>query len=184
MSLLPLLGRNWFLRLKKCHAFAGEPPRNSGTAFVPDYHLPIGVMFFPSLPFVGVMLLSSFMLGNASGEDSIFLVSLSLFSPLLSLSLLFSPFPSFSVSLPLFPFPSSSRFHLFFLSFRLSLPLFPSSFLSLVVFLLLFLLFLLPPFPFLPHLILSPFPSLFLSLKAFFFFLGNCLYCVFPRCKG
>ena len=177
MSLLPLLGRNWFLRVKKRHAFAGETPRNSGTTFVPGYHPPIGVMFFPSLPFVGVMLFPSFVLRNASGEGGTFLVSLSLFSLLSSYS------PSFSVSLHLFPFPSSSLFHLFFLSFRLSLPLFPSSFLSLEVFLLLFLIFLLPHFPFLPHLILSLFPSLFLSLEAFFF-LGNFLYCVLPRCKG
>ena len=146
MSLLPLLGRNWFLHLKRRRgwvAFVGELPRDSGMAFVSDYHLPIGVMFFPSLPFVGVMLFPSFVLGNASREGGTFLVSLSLFSPLLSLSLIPSPSPSFSVALPFFPFPSSSLFHLFFLSFHLSLPLFPSSFLSLEVFLLLFLLFLL-----------------------------------------
>ena len=111
--------------------FAGDPPRDSGTAFGSSCRLLVGVMFFPSFPFVGVMLFPSFMLGNASGEGGTFLVSLSLFSPLLSLSLLSSPSPSFSVSLPLFLFPSSSLFHLFFLSFRLSLPLFPSLFLSL-----------------------------------------------------
>ena len=83
---------------------------------------------------MGVMLFPSLVLGNSSGEGGTFLVSLSLFSSLLSLSLLSSSSPSFSVSLPLFPFPSSSLFHLFFLSFRLSLPLFPSSFLSLEVF--------------------------------------------------
>ena len=94
----------------------------------------VGVMFFPSFPFVGVMLFPSFVLRNAFGEGGTFLVPLSPFSPLLSLSLLSSPSPSFSVSLRLFLFPSSSLFHLFFLSFRLSLPLFPSLFLSLEVF--------------------------------------------------
>ena len=88
-------------------------------------------MFFPSFPFVGVMLFPSLVVGNASVEGGTFLVSLSLFFPLVSLSLLSSHSPSFSVSLPLFPFPSSSLFHLLFLSFRLSLPFFPSSFLSL-----------------------------------------------------
>ena len=112
----------------------------------------VGVMFFPSFPFVGVMLFPRFVLGNAFGEGGTFLVSLSLFSPFLSLSLLSSPSPSFSVFLPLFPFPSSFLSHLFFLYFRLSLPVFPSSFLSLKVFF-------------------------------FFFFLGNYLYCLFPRCK-
>ena len=55
------------------------------------------------------------------------------FSIFSSSSFPFSPSPSFSLSLPLFPSPSS-LFHLFFLSFRLSLPLFPSLFLSLEVF--------------------------------------------------
>ena len=121
-------------------------------------------MFFPSFPFVGVMLFPSFVLGNASGEGGTFLVSLSLFSPLLFLSLLSSPSPSFSVSLPLFPFPSSSLFHLFFLSFRLSLSLFPSSFLSLEVFFYsLFLSFSLSSSPY------FPFPSPFPTRSHFFF---------------
>ena len=137
MSLLPLLGPNWFLGVKKRQGwvvFAGDLPRDSRTAFGSGCRLLVGVMFFPIFPFVRVMLFPSFLLGNASEEGGTFLVSLSLFSPLLSLSLLSSPSPSFSVSLPLFPFPSSSLFHLFFLSFRLSLPLFPSSFLYLKVF--------------------------------------------------
>ena len=137
MSLLPLLGPNWFLGVKKRQGwvvFAGDLPRDSRTAFGSGCRLLVGVMFFPIFPFVRVMLFPSFVLGNASEEGGTFLVSLSLFSPLLSLSLLSSPSPSFSVSLPLFPFPSSSLFHLFFLSFRLSLPLFPSSFLYLKVF--------------------------------------------------
>ena len=62
----------------------------------------MGVVFFPSFPFMGVMLFPSIVLGNASGEGGTLFVSLSLFSPLLSLSLLSSPFPYFSVSLPLF----------------------------------------------------------------------------------
>ena len=90
----------------------------------------MGVVFFLSFPFIGVMLFPSFVLGNVSGEGGTLFVSLSLFSPLLSLSLLSSPSPSFSVSLPLFPSPSPSLFHIFFLSFHtlsssfsLSLPL-------------------------------------------------------------
>ena len=74
----------------------------------------MGVVFFPSFPFMGVMLFPSFVLGNASGESGVLLVPLSPFSHLLSLSLLSSPSPSlshslflsFSVSFPLFLFPS------------------------------------------------------------------------------
>ena len=99
--------------------FAGDQPRDSGPAFGFDCPLLVGVMFFPSFPFVGVMLFPSFVLGNASGDGSTFFVSLFLFSPLLS-----SPSPSFLVSLPLFSSPSPSLFHLFFLSFcTLSFPL-------------------------------------------------------------
>ena len=35
----------------------------------------MGVVFFPSLPFMGVMLFPSFVLGNVSGEGGAFLVS-------------------------------------------------------------------------------------------------------------
>ena len=84
--------------------------------------LPVGVLFFPSLPFMGVMLSPSFVLGDVSGEGGTLLVSLSLYSSLLSLPLLSSPFPSLSFSLLfflllflisfslfpfLYPFPSS-----------------------------------------------------------------------------
>ena len=70
----------------------------------------MGVVFFPScLPFMGVMLFPSFVLGNASREGGASLVPLSLFSVLLSLPLISSPSPSFS-----FSFPS---FLLFFLKF-------------------------------------------------------------------
>ena len=89
--------------------------------------LPVGVVFFPSLPFMGVMLFPSFVLGNASRGSGVLLVPLSPFSPLISLSLLSSPSPS----------PSFS--HSLFLSFSFSLPLFLFSSLFL-------LLFLLPPF--------------------------------------
>ena len=111
--------------------FTGDPPRDSGTAFGFGCRLLVRVMFFPSFPFVRVMLFPSFVLGNASEEGGTFLVLLSLFSPLLSLSLLSSPSPSFSVSLPCFHFPSSPLLHIFFLSFRLFFPLFPFLFLSL-----------------------------------------------------
>ena len=62
----------------------------------------MGVVFFPSLPFMGVMLFPSFVLGNASGEGGIFLVPFSPFSILLSLPLLSSLSPSLSFSLPSF----------------------------------------------------------------------------------
>ena len=55
----------------------------------------MGVMFVPSLPFMGVMLFPSFVLGNVSGEGGILLVPLSLFSILFSLPLFFFSF-SFS----------------------------------------------------------------------------------------
>ena len=108
----------------------------------------MGVVFFPSLPSMGVMFFPSFVLGDGSREGGTLFVPLFPFSPLLPLSLpssispsfshslflffplfphlillsfptllrffpsLSSPSPSFSVSLPLFPFPSSSFFHL------------------------------------------------------------------------
>ena len=93
--------------------------------------LPIGVVFFPSPPFMGVVLSPSFVLGDVSGEGGTLLVLLSLFSPLLSLPLLSSPSPSLSFSLLFFllffliSFSIFSPSHSpFFLSFRLSLPLF------------------------------------------------------------
>ena len=87
----------------------------------------VGVVFFPSLAFIGVMLFPIFAIGNASGEGSALLVSFSPFSILFSLPLLSSPSPSFllffsHLILP-FPFPSaqtlsipfssSPLFHLF-----------------------------------------------------------------------
>ena len=78
----------------------------------------MGVVFFPSLPFMGVMLFPSFALGNASGGGDTLLVPLSLFFILLSLPLLSSPSPSFHyLFLPFFFFS------------HLILPFFVSSFL-------------------------------------------------------
>ena len=126
--------------------FSRGPPRDFGPAFGSDGPLLVGVVFFPSFPFIGVMLFPSSVLGNASGESGVLLVPLSPFSPLISLSLLSSPSPSlfhslflsFSVSLALFlslssslylshslsspfPSPSPSRSH----SFLVLFPLFP-----------------------------------------------------------
>ena len=39
--------------------------------------LPVGVVFFPSLPFMGVVLSPRFVLGDVFGEGGTFLVSLS-----------------------------------------------------------------------------------------------------------
>ena len=83
-----------------------------------DGPLPVGVVFFPSLRFMGVMLFPSFVLGNAFGGSGVLLVPLSPFSPLLSLSLLSSPSPFF--------FSLSS--HSLFLSFSFPLPFFSFSF--------------------------------------------------------
>ena len=111
-----------------------------------DGPLPVGVVFFHSLPFMVVMLFPSFVLGNAFGESGVLLVPFSPFSPLLSLSLLSSPSPSFSHSL--------------FLSLSVSLPLFLFS----SPFLLLFLL--------LPFLVRTLF-FLFPLFPLFFFFKGT-----------
>ena len=132
--------------------------------------LPMGLVFFPSFPYMGAMLFPSFVLGNAFGEGGTLFVQFFLFS-LIPLSLLSSP-SSFSHSLFLlflffpisFPFPFAHSLPSFpslsspSPSFSVSLPLFPSSFSSSIF--------------------------LFLSLSwGFCFFLGNCLYCLFPRCK-
>ena len=138
------------------------------------------VVFFPScLPFMGVILFPSFVLGNASGEGGASLVSFSPFSFFLSLPLLSSPSPSFSFSLSpfllffhisfsLFPFLPHKLFPSFFL-----LLLFSTSFLS---FSFLFL-FLLSSTYF--HLVFLPsFLPEALSLFFFFFFEGTaCTVC-------
>ena len=78
----------------------------------------MGVVFFPSLPFMGVMLFPSFVLGNVFGEGGAFLVPPSPFSVLLSL-------PPFRLFLPLL----HSLFLPFFFFSHLILPFFVSSFL-------------------------------------------------------
>ena len=130
----------------------------------------MGVVFFPSLPFMGVMLFPSFVLGNASAEGSAPLAPLSPFSfslPLSLLSLLLSFLLPFHVSISLnsfHPFSSSPLFHffLFCLLFILSF--------SFVLFC--FLLLLLPFSGLLPFISIS-FSFLF---PPFFFFWWNCLY--------
>ena len=151
--------------------FAGDLPRDSVS--VPMDLLPVGVVFFLSLPSMGVMLFPSFILGDASGEGGTLFVPLFPFPPLLPLSLLSFPSPSFSHSLFLlflfflisFPFPFAHSLPLFpslsspSPSFSVSLPLFP--FPSSSLFHLFFLSF---------RLSLPLFPSSFLSLEDFFFF--------------
>ena len=99
----------------------------------------MGVLLFPSLPFMGVMLFPSFVLGNTSGEGGTFLVPLSLFfcssfssSPFFSLSFSFILFYFLSPFLPhiilsfSFPFAQTLSIPLFFFSS------FPSLFLLLL----------------------------------------------------
>ena len=139
----------------------------------------MGVVFFPSLPFMGVMLFPSFVLGNASREGGTFLVLLSLFSILLSLPLISSLSPS-----PLFSFPSFLLFfHISFSLFPfLSHKLFPSLFSSSPLFHLSILLLLFSTSLFFFSLFSSRFPFLFPS-GGFFFFFGKRLYCVLPKCN-
>ena len=88
----------------------------------------MGVVFFPSLPFMGVMLFPSYVLGNASGEGGTFLMPLSLFSILFSLPLLSSSSHSLSFSLPSFLLLFHISFSLFpFLSHKLFPSIFSSS---------------------------------------------------------
>ena len=119
----------------------------------------MGVVFFPNIPFMGVMLFPSFVLGNASGEGGTLLVPLSLFSILLSLPLLSSLSPSPSFSLPSFILFFHISFSLFpFLSHKLFQSIFSSSplFQISVLFLIFSILF-----------------SFFLLKGLFFFFWGT-----------
>ena len=135
--------------------FAGDPPGGFWFSFVGP--LPIGVVFFPSLPFMGVVLSPSFVLGDVSGEGGTLLVSLSLFSPLLSLSLLSSPSHSLSFSLLFFLLFFLISFSLFFpISFSLFPFLSPFSSSLSEAQTLSFLFFFFSSFP-------SRFPFLFLS---------------------
>ena len=113
----------------------------------------MGVVFFLScLPFMGVMLFPSFVLGNASGEGGALLVPLSLSSSF-----------SFSFSFILSSFFSSFLPHLILLFPLLPHKLFPSLFSSS------------PLFHLFPFLLLHPshFPFLLLSWCLFFFFEGT-----------
>ena len=74
----------------------------------------MGVVFFPSLPFMGVMLFPSFVLGNVSGEGGALLVRFLCF-------LFFFLFLSFSSSSPSLSFSLPS----FLLFFHISFSLFP-----------------------------------------------------------
>ena len=118
------------MKLQGLVVFEGGPPRDYGPAFGSDGLLPVGVVFFPSFPFMGVMLFPSPVLGNASRKGSVLnkelLVPLTPFSlllpSLLPLSLISSPF-HFPFPFP-FPYSFPSRSHSLFLSFP-----FPFSFL-------------------------------------------------------
>ena len=137
-------------------------------------------MFFPSLPFMGVMLFPSFVLGNASGEGGASLALLSLFFFLLLLSFLYL-LPFF---LPFSPSPAFSSASLFLLSFYLS-PLFFSPYHTplylFIFFIFLFFLNSLHPFSSFPLLCLLLILSF--SFVPFFFFEGTaCIEC-FSRCN-
>ena len=140
-------------------------------------------MFFPSLPFMRVMLFPSFVLGNASGEGGASLAPLSLFFFLLLLSFL-SPLPFF---LPLSSSPAFSSASLFLLSVFLLCPYLFSSFLfSLSHSSFFFFLNSFHPFSSSP-LFHFPLSCLLLILSfsfvSFFFFLGiACTEC-FSRCN-
>ena len=74
----------------------------------------MGVVFFPSLPFVGVMLFPSFRLGNAPGEGGASLALFSLFFILLLPPLFFLSSSLFFLSSSLFSLLLLLLFHLFF----------------------------------------------------------------------
>ena len=62
-NLLPFLGHNWYPRAMKHQGlvvFMGGPPGDPRMAFGFDGPLLVGVVFFPSSPFMGVMLFPSF----------------------------------------------------------------------------------------------------------------------------
>ena len=61
-NLLPFLGHNWnpcVMKRQGLVVFAGGLPGDPGLAFGYDGPLLIGVVFFPSSPFMGVMLFPS-----------------------------------------------------------------------------------------------------------------------------
>ena len=77
--------------------FAEDPSKDLESALLSFYMWE--VVFFPSLPFMGVMLFPSSVLGNAPGENGASLALLSLF--LFFFSLLFSSSPPFFSPSPL-----------------------------------------------------------------------------------
>ena len=98
------------MKLRGLVVFAGDPSGDSVSVLM-DLLL-VGVVFFPSLPSMGVMLFPSFVLGNVSREGGTLFVPLFLFSPLLPLSLPFSPSLSLSFSSPSHsPFLSHSDYY-------------------------------------------------------------------------
>ena len=112
----------------------------------------MGVVFFHSLPSMGVMLFPSSVLGNAPGENGASLALLSLF--LFFFFLLFSSSPLFFFSLSSFPLLSFlSSFHYVFLLCPFLLPssAFPFFWSSSIYFHLVFLSF--SPFFFLVELL-------------------------------
>ena len=121
----------------------------------------MGVVFFPSLPFMRVMLFPSFALGNASGEGSASLAPFSPFSVPLSLSLISSPSPSF----PLF-------FHLLFSLF----PFLPHKLLPSLFFFSSF-----PPLSFPSPSSLPSSSALFFPFSSFFFASFFCSFYFFLR---
>ena len=121
----------------------------------------MGVVFFPSLPFMGVMLFPSFWLGNAFGGGGASFASHSLVFSLSSSSSFLPLLPYFLFSLLSSSTAFSSASSSFFLPFS-SVPIFFSSFLFSLSHSSFF--FLLPSF-------LSSAHSVFLLCPLFFFFL-------------
>ena len=81
---------------------------------------PVGVVFFPSLPFMGLMLFPSIRLGNVSGEGSASLALFSLF--LFFFSLLISSSPLFFFFFHFFLLQLSHLHLFFFFPFILPFP--------------------------------------------------------------
>ena len=133
----------------------------------------MGVVFFPSLPFMGVMLFPSFVLGNAFGEGGAPLASFSPFYVFFFLFSFFFFFIFFSTSPSSSSLPSAETLFIPFFFFSY----FPSFFPHLILPLLLFPFLLLPFLP--PYSAIS-----FFLPEVFFFFLGNYLYQLYRKCKG
>ena len=123
------------MNLRSLVVFAGDPSEDLGLTLLLlfFFFLHVGVVFFPSLPSMGVMLFRSSVLRNAPGENgaSLALPSLFLFfffllfsssPPFFSLSpllFLLSPSPSFSFFFPRLILPKLLPSLFFFSSFPL-----------------------------------------------------------------